>query len=149
MREYPIGSISSGTMREEDLIPEFVYTLKGLITSKDKDHKDLINQIESRMEENGYYESDDCTYDLEELFDALNEYAAPYMYFGSHPGDGSDYGFWVSDMLECDFDGLKVEDTSEVPKSYVGEVLHVNDHGNITLYYKAKNHALKEIWAIV
>jgi hypothetical protein len=39
---------------------------------------------------------------------------------------------WMSDM--DDFDGLRVSDTSEVPDDYSGEVLHVNDHGNATLY---------------
>lgn len=47
-----------------------------------------------------------------------------------------------------DFDGLKVEDTSQVSDSYIGEVLHVNDHGNITLY-NAKNGKLTEVWSLV
>ncbi|MGH8674178.1 MAG: hypothetical protein ACREVG_07705, partial [Burkholderiales bacterium] len=43
-------------------------------------------------------------------------------------GDGADFGYWLQDMT--DFDGLRVNDTSEVPSDYSGEVLHVNDHGN-------------------
>lgn len=33
-----------------------------------------------------------------------------------------------------EFDGLVVSDTSEVPSNFSGEVLHINDHGNATLY---------------
>ena len=100
------------------------------------------------MEREGYYDSEDSEYDLEWLFDALGEYAAPYFYFGAHPGDGADYGYWLSEGFEDDFDGLKVSDTSEIPSKYRGEVLHVNDHGNVTLYVKT-SRALREVWAVV
>lgn len=84
----------------------------------------------------------------ETLFDALDECAPPYFYFGSHPGDGADYGFWLSEEALQDFDGLKVSDLSEVPSDYSGEVLHVNDHGNTSLY-AADNGKLEAIWEIV
>ena len=148
---YPIGSISHGTMRNEDLIPEFVYCLKTLANQHgNKKHKALIRDIEKRMEAEGYYESDEADYDLnEDLFQALNEYAAPYMYFGAHPGDGSDFGFWLDEDMEDHFDGIKVSDLSEVPKDYAGEILMVNDHGNTSLYVKAKTQEPREVWALV
>ena len=101
------------------------------------------------MEAGDYYETEDSGYDLEDLFDALNEYAMPGFYFGSHPGDGADYGFWLDEDIEHNFDGLKVDDLSEIPTGYIGEVLHVNDHGNMTLYYNGANGRLYEIWSIV
>jgi hypothetical protein len=103
---YPAGSVSTATMRTEDLIPAFIAQLGYLAKSTPcivdtvtaAGHLVLIRDIESRMETDDYFESDDAGYDLNEsLFDALNEYAAPNCYFGSHPGDGADYGFWPSD----------------------------------------------------
>ena len=148
--DYPIGSISSGTMRNEDLIPDFVWELEHLAKQHNrKDHLNMCKGIRQSMEKEGYYESEDADYDLnEDLFNALNEYAAPYFYFGANEGDGADYGYWLS-MDEYDFDGLKVSDLSEVPKDYAGEILHINDHGNMTLYSKAKTQQPREIWAVV
>jgi len=35
-----------------------------------------------------------------------------------------------------------------VPADYCGEVLHVNDHGNATLY-AAERGQLSEVWSVV
>lgn len=152
-----IGSVSSGTMRAEDLIPDFIWELKQVKPLR-REHQKLIREIEARLNSDestmpytcpeDYFVSEDAGFDLEALFDALNNYALPYFYFGAHPGDGADYGFWLSEGFKDDFDGLKVSDTSEVPKGYTGEVLHVNDHGNMTLYAYSRGRA-REIWAIV
>jgi len=99
-----------------------------------------------------YFRSDQCEYDLEWLFDALQEYASAYFYFGAHPGNGSDYGYWLSEEFGQDFvddGGLKVSDISEIPANHEGEVLEVNDHGNMTLYRRARNHRLYELWSVV
>ncbi len=80
-----LGSVSSGTMRPEDLIATFGATLWEL----DNAHAALpADDWEERPEE-----WDDV---VEGLFDALDAFAPPYCYFGSHEGDGADYGFWVS-----------------------------------------------------
>jgi hypothetical protein len=149
-KQYIIGSISSGTMREEDLIPEFVYILKQFSKGKNKAQYKECKEIEKRMQSENYYQSEEAGFDLNEfLIDALQNYALPYFYFGSHPGNGADYGYWLSENFEDDFEGLKVSDLAEVPKDYSGEIITINDHGNVTLYNKAKTQEPREIWAIV
>jgi len=88
-----LGSVSFGTMRAEDLIPCFLDELKLLSDSDDVDT--LTTGIEERMEGEGYFESEDAGCDLDALFDALDGYAPSGAYFGAHPGDGADYGFWA------------------------------------------------------
>ncbi len=180
--DCPMGSISSGTMRNEDLIPTFCanlyhcakvsksnchfHTIGDVPAKTRKLHVKLVAEIESRMEADDYYDSDDADSDLSELFDALGEYAGPYFYFGSHPGDGADYGFWLSESWDEDFatkddldavergDGLglpeaiKVSDLAEVPSWFRGEVAVVNERGNVSLYVKT-SRSLREVWSVV
>jgi hypothetical protein len=48
-----------------------------------------------------------------------------------------------------EFEGQVVNDTSEVTKGYQGQVLHINDYGNVTLYRAFKNGNLHEIASCV
>lgn len=155
---YIIGSVSSGTMRPEDLIPDFIDIARDLGANENKDHKKTLTKIEHRMEADEYFDMEDASYDLEALFNMLQEYAPPYFYFGSLPGDGADYGFWLYEYQNLaqevkDNGGVVVFDLSELDTYEDGgmvEVLHVNDHGNCTLYnYNADTKELNEIWAIV
>jgi len=143
---YFFGSISHGTMRNEDLIPVFADTLEELDKANDGNHSDLIH--DANLVED--FENDEAYFILEDLFNALDEYSAPYCYFGAHEGDGSDYGFWFSeDAVDATFDGLKVNDLSEVPDDYVGEIFLTNDHGNLIFLVQELKPVLREVWAIV
>lgn len=90
-------SLISGTHRSQDLIPVFIEAIRDTI-----EYAQLIIQpfgiIPGDAYENDdheYWDSEECLYLLNEtLFDILNDYAPEGYYFGSHPGDGSDYGFW-------------------------------------------------------
>src|SRR5437763_1843047 len=93
-----IGSISSGTLREIDLIPAFEAVLDIACveyerpTSADK----LLRGwklTDAEWEEVGYYLN-------EELFDLLNEIAPDGTCFCAHPGDGSDFGFWEQEETD-------------------------------------------------
>lgn len=152
-----IGSISSGTMREKDLILSFLWEAKNLRLTKDERKEVSAIQRRSTSEldyktTNGercdYWESETASFDLDALFDILDNHSLPYFCFQSSEGDGACFGWWLDPSFEDEFDGLKVSDTSEVPKGYAGEVLHVNDHGNMTLY-SARNGRLHEVWGIV
>ena len=153
---YPtFGSISSGTMRSEDLLPCLASELESILrdippADRNPDHVALLKECEHVTEcpLPVDWESVKASEIVSDLFDALNEYAPPYGYFGANEGDGADYGFWLSEDALRDFDGLKVSDTSEIPADYSGEVLHINDHGNMTLY-SAERGKLSEIWSIV
>jgi hypothetical protein len=83
---YEIGTVSTGTMLASDLIPAFMAELPA-------SHK-----LRVEYDEHGYNaaDADDL---LECLFDALDALAPEGTYFGAHPGDGSDYGFWPVDFL--------------------------------------------------
>lgn len=102
--------ISSGTLRNEDLVPAFVDALserleqasltapKGseLEVAKAVDSAQIIlGEIERSMERGAdYYDSEDVYWDIEWLFDLLNTYAPEGMYFGAHETEGACFGFW-------------------------------------------------------
>lgn len=83
-------SISHGTMRSEHLIPEFLGVLKIYAPNK---YDAYVKANPEVLDLNGL-DDETLGYIVEELFDALNDIAPEGTYFGAHPGDGSDYGFW-------------------------------------------------------
>lgn len=91
---------------------------------------------------------------IDDLVDALDEYAPPYGYFGAHVGNASDFGFWPDwDSIEMAIhDGqiAKIDDTAELDEVLpdICEAIHVNDHGNTTLYVR-DGVDWREAWSIV
>lgn len=153
-----LGSVSSATMRSEDLIPAFQSMLEELAAASG-DTSDLrfceeINEHYDAAENasEDYYSTEEADYDLEELFDRLGEYAPPGTFFGGHPGDPADYGFWIYENLEREWDDLKVEDVDEIPSSYEGFVLAVGteEYGyeQPQAMYEQRGGKLKLIWTI-
>lgn len=164
-RQYPpLGTVSEGTMRPEDLIPTFMDVFReyapGLVRDLELEEPIYDDSAEE------YIDPEAASEFVDRLFDALRSIAAPYTYFGASKGDGADYGFWPSlESLEEDaryHDGvIKVNDGDEweyvddgrivvnggrcglAPIDYV---MSVSDHGNVTLY---DAHTRKEIWGVV
>jgi hypothetical protein len=76
------GSLSTGTLRDEDIFSAIRDFLpESLCEGWDATEED---------EEKGYILNEDAC-------DWMNSIAPPGMYFGSHPGDGADFGFWTSE----------------------------------------------------
>jgi len=91
------GSISHGTMRPEDLIPTFLDKLEGLDACMAARVTFFYRLSHGNIEDWAAWAEDrpdEAVWLLEELFDTLQEYAPEGHYFGAHPRDGPDYGYW-------------------------------------------------------
>jgi len=163
MAKVTIGSISTGTLRTEDLLDAFASELERL----DSGHSAL--QLISRAKDGvytvaaGLMEQEDAPTVVDELQDALSELAPPHVYFGSlegreapllrlqvvhrqraqHP-DGADFGFWPE--LDFGFCTLRAGDSDdERVDDDCGIIIHVNDHGNVAVYDLERN----PLWSAV
>jgi len=104
--EYVGMSLSWGTMREEDLIPELMQFLQHVkVRCEIEDAVDALQKevnelkmVEYEGYSGPYYENpEDSSFLLnEDIWDLLNDIAPKFTYFGSSEGDGADYGFWTS-----------------------------------------------------
>lgn len=95
-----IGSVSTATMRTQDLLTAFsdeLETLGGATNSEGiiRDARLAVEHLAA-----GGEDDESIAETLTMLFDALGEIAPEGCYFGAHPGDGADYGFWP-----CEDDG--------------------------------------------
>lgn len=125
MPDFPYpepGSVSTGTLHPAHLIPWFMqvaddwaestplsFTMKADPADLER-YKELVSRvhgvlggIEHTMPDDHltpahpWWEGDDASYVLEELFDLLDELSPPDHYFGAHPGDGADFGWWKAE----------------------------------------------------
>lgn len=141
-----LGTVSQGTLRDEDLIPCFTEHLAAL-TGAAIDAHEINGRTARRLfglcSAARLYHS--LAYDargdlIDELSDALNEFAPDGCYFGAHEGDGADFGFWPRDVHEMEREGDCLV-LGELPSA----IAVVSDHGNIT-YYRIE---ARELWSVV
>lgn len=83
---------------------------------------------------------------LAEMITIAENYLPAYCYLGATEGDGAHFGIWPN--IPDEGEVMRVSDLSELPKGFSGEVLHVNERGNCTLYAVSRGNA-REIWGIV
>ena len=85
----------------------------------------------------------------DELHDALSEFAPPHCYVGYSDCEPGVSGCWPSvESAKEDCGFVSSRDQDYPPADYRGEWLHVDDHGNATLYVRDE-HGDREIWSVV
>jgi hypothetical protein len=166
-----LGSIIEGTMRPEDLIPEFADELKKAIGNRREEENRLLVQkadyfiyrLDLSYEDETFEEvfenaKEEMSELVNELTDALNEYAPPFVRFGAHEGDGAAFGWWpdLDSLHEAISYGVKLDDEHVYLPDH-DLIVHINDHGNVTLYSYDMDEAheeparfsLTEVWSCV
>lgn len=87
------GTVSHGTLREEDLIPKFA----AILEDEDSERYNYWRAEFPNCANLAFYMTtyDERSYALEQLFEDLDILAHNVgMYFGASEGDGADFGFW-------------------------------------------------------
>jgi hypothetical protein len=154
MAKVQIGSVSTGTLRTEDLLEAFAAELDRLRNTSQVHYRLVFDSQNRYYLDDGRDEREEEAAELvNELIDALQEYAPPFVYFGTLEGDGADFGFWVDrDAIEEALREAKYDDDDDDGYTYLedyGLWLHVNDHGNVTLLTNVDGAPREVIWAVV
>ena len=132
MTEFQLGSISTGTLRTEDLLFDFALALREFEDKWNSEHEALYDQAKQHMAQAP--SESELNQTVSNLQDALQEYCPPFVYFGALEGDGADFGFWpdietiqeIVNIAECDASqGISCPDD--------GVIIQVSDHGNVTV----------------
>jgi hypothetical protein len=84
-------TVIHGTLRPEDLVAAFTDEYERI-----GGRPDNIKSFRSHLLlEEGEDREEELHFDLEDLYELLNELAPEGTSFGAHEGDGSDFGFWT------------------------------------------------------
>jgi len=92
--------VSSSTLKTEDLLVSFWGTLESLSVSLDSEILSGLQRLAGEDSKEEDYREEEAAALLLCLFDLLQEKSPEGFYFGSHPGDGALFGFWLSEDWE-------------------------------------------------
>lgn len=146
MHDNLVGTISQGTLKDEDLRDPLLAVLRDLVV--------VVGN------------TDDLS--IDEIIDLINENLPTFLYCGAHEGDGADIGIWIDhDRIidaEVDQELIRVESGTDwtvnketdqiaiwgnnydLKTACPDYVLEVSDHGNATL----KDATTKDtIWSVI
>ena len=147
MHKATIGSISTGTLRNEDLLQAFADELADRIKGVPQITDEImrLSTLIREAREVAPYASDEHNSPLpgmlvDELQEALNDYAPPFCYFGSLESDGADFGFWpdreaIQELIDKSTMILPLTNNGNLVcvNAYEGLYIHVNDDGHVTI----------------
>jgi len=162
MAEFQLGSISTGTLRQQDLLSAFAQKLSSLESTRfyaevGPDSLELYHGSELVRQAPAMLNALDNTTAvsnpyvaeyLDWLTDALQEYCPPFIYFGTLEGDGADFGFWPDmDSLGEAMQrmGMARGESDEERLEDDGVIVQVSDHGNVTVMDMERN----ALWSVV
>lgn len=150
-KRLPLGTVSHGTCRREDVAPRIFAELRSVDPQKadelEKEYEDLkrVNDdpdiVDDILDE----------FVFQGLFDEMAEYCPPYTYFGANEGDGSDYGVWINtDQISEDLEGNE-EELKEINRGdpLPGDSTYVvvkSPHGYWEALLNGQNG--REIWSV-
>ena len=158
-----LGSISHGTLRTQDLLESFANELEWQIArngdffAMPENHEQrnrlakVLGEAQDAWNEDGetLTNEDNARELVDELQDALNEFCGSFVSFGTHPGDGADFGYWVDvDEARESVDFVSSKEQGEPDADFEGEWLSVNERGNCTLYVRGEDGKDVEIWGV-
>ncbi len=152
IKSAAIGSISSATLRTQDLISAFAdelewqlrrngefFSMPENFALRDK-FNGIVGEAQDCWSEDGNEIADDKeeTADWlvnESLTDTLEYFAPAYCYFGAHCGDGADFGYWPCTES---IDELPTVEDGETASLDGEDCKTVTDHGNVTVWSGGK-----------
>ena len=89
------GSVSHGTLRTCDLVAAFILFLEGEGMDPQADADISVPDEAWGDDASAFWDSEEADFLLhEDLFPAMDALAPEGVYFGSHEGDGADFGYW-------------------------------------------------------
>ena len=144
MAQFQIGSISTGTLKTEDLIEAFNHALTDMHHGYWLDINELMSEGADQAAMFNKQPTDEQlqAWVLDRLMEELQAGCPPFVYFGTLPGDGADFGFWPdwNALEECQHDG----EGEHVCRSN-SAIIQINDHGNVTVMDMDRN----VLWSVV
>ena len=147
MAQFQLGSISSGTLRTLDLLEAFASEAEarcGDMATR------AVSTAHRYLDPDAVVDDEQVQETLDELQFLLEDSCPPFVYFGTLEGDGADFGFWP------DFDAIDEScarkhhrrthnpDTGEITLEDEDVIVHVSDHGNVTVMDMERN----VIWSV-
>tara|TARA_R110002050_G_scaffold283173_1_gene431409 strand:- start:1021 stop:1503 length:483 start_codon:yes stop_codon:yes gene_type:complete len=160
MAQFQLGSISTGTLRTLDLLEAFASEAEarcGDMATK------AVSTARIYLDPDAIVDDEQAQETLDELRFLLEDSCPPFVYFGTHPGDGADFGFWP-DMNRLDeelYNQTGAPHLDKVPSYCLpmhqdypyGEIelkddnviVQLSDHGNVTVMDMERN----VIWSVV